>query len=144
MMNATLAKSAHGQDCNNCGLCCIDQLCPLAAALFSKDDADIAPESAPGPCPALESVGGGKFICGLSTRPEAYFPVRAAIVGKEKLKEATLILIGAGTGCDAHIDGEPYNVLYRDWLQEWANKREKKIRRAKIAWGFEHVGLGRF
>lgn len=137
-------KPPHGEPCNNCGRCCAAELCPLASALFTTDtdDEGFAPQGVPGRCPALEPGDDGSFFCGLLRNPERYFPVRAfAVGGAQKLRDATAILIGAGHGCDAQIEGEPYNRKYHAGLRAWALKNNRAIRAAKEAWGFGHDGV---
>ena len=128
-MLPTKPKSKHGKPCNNCGFCCHLELCPLACALFLEHDSDIAPESAPGPCPALESGVGG-LLCGLVSNPIKYAPVREAVVGAKALTDAAAFLIGSGKGCDAS-GPDDYDGVYAARLYNWATRNETKIEQAK-------------
>lgn len=95
----TPVKPPYGSPCNRCGLCCMNELCPLAASLFRRTD---------GPCPALLSVGDG-YSCGLVLSPERFAPMLAFAEGKDRLSAAAAALIGAGHGCDAQTPGEQDN-----------------------------------
>lgn len=73
-------KPPHGAPCNRCGVCCMVTLCKLASPIFGFEI---------GRCPALLQKRDGSYECGLvasTTSP---------------LKEAALLIIGAGDGCDA-------------------------------------------
>jgi hypothetical protein len=74
-------KPLFGDPCNGCGLCCLAGPCGLASALFGQTT---------GRCRALVDDGLGGFSCGLIGR--------AADV--PYLKEAVVIAIGSGIGCD--------------------------------------------
>lgn len=91
-----LQKPPHGKPCNSCGLCCMDQLCPLARHIFGET---------PGPCPALEPARPG-YTCGLVAAPSSYAPAIAREHGELKSSETAALIIGAGLGCDASAPGE--------------------------------------
>lgn len=90
-------KAPYGSPCNNCGLCCREELCPLAQMVF--------PRAIAAPCPALEKDG-EREVCGFVKSPEQYRPVAVSIHGAEALRSAALYGIGAGIGCDARLEGE--------------------------------------
>jgi hypothetical protein len=123
----TPKKPPHGAPCNGCGQCCKNELCPLGAAIFRQ---------VRGPCPALEDADGA-YSCGLVLRPAHYMPVRAFIAGAAKLRAAALLLIGAGHGCDAQRDDEPYDHKFGRRIRETARRRPmREIEDALEAWGF--------
>lgn len=126
-------KPPHGASCNGCGQCCEAVLGPLGTAIFLHED---------GPCPAIERTETG-FCCGLVLHPERYSPVRAAVMGKDRLSESALVLIGAGKGCDGQLEGEPADEAFRRRLIAYADKIATRILRAKEAWGIT-APLGRF
>lgn len=113
-------KPAYGQPCNGCGLCCLEELCPLGQIVFQR---------VRGPCPAL-SASGGAMVCGLVAEPTRYRPGDAV-----SLAEAALMLIGAGVGCDAMIAGEPDDRMFRARLRAKALNHPAANRRARRAWG---------
>lgn len=93
-------KAPYGTPCNGCGLCCQNEICPLGQIVFPAAVVRFG-----GACPALERDD-ERFICGLIARPEAYAPIKASVYGVEALREAAVIGVGAGIGCDARMDGE--------------------------------------
>ena len=120
----TVPKPPHGSPCNGCGLCCIDQICPLAGHIFGG-----AEERR---CPALEPVGDGRFTCGLVVRPKHYAPwVKTR---ERNLRAGALVLIGANLACDGLFEGESKSA---DWaervLKHLANLREPRLK-ALAAW----------
>lgn len=90
-----LTKPRHGQPCNGCGGCCAAQRCPLAQIVFGPG----------GRCPALE-VQLPAFTCGLIDHPERYAPGVVTRHGARDAGRAAAVLIGAGLGCDALVEGE--------------------------------------
>lgn len=81
-------KPKYGAPCNSCGICCMATQCKLSLQVFG--------DFASG-CPALmENADGVSYRCGLVT--ECHSPPH---------REAALLLIGAGDGCDARFNGEP-------------------------------------
>ncbi len=120
-----IAKAPHGTACNNCGLCCEIELCPLGAHLFKRWE---------GPCPALESVGETK-VCGLIAHPEVYAIARTLACGKQAMTEAAMHLVGAGFGCDGQQEGEPYNEEFGRRMR--ANRSPSRTRRALRVWGLD-------
>jgi hypothetical protein len=117
-------KAPHGQPCNGCGQCCMDELCPLAAGLFG--------EPWERQCPALEPDG-ERFTCGLIKNPMAYALRQTLLHGAETMAKAASYLIGAGRGCDAQLEGEPADEAWR------ANMRKERNRaltdRCLKVWG---------
>lgn len=125
-----MEKPAYGQPCNSCGLCCENELCPLAQFVFPRAQA---------PCPALESDG-DRRVCGLVANPVRYAPVRTSVNGADSMRAAGLLGIGAGIGCDARLFGEEIspppdflralqdakrttNAERKNILRMWANAR---------------------
>jgi hypothetical protein len=112
-------KPPHGEPCNGCGECCRLELCPLGAVLF---------DTWRGPCPALygpvpmydKATGkpaGDAFTCGVVYDPGQYAPLRVAVYGAEKLRDAARMLIGAGFGCDMPTPGKPPNTAFRERMR---------------------------
>jgi hypothetical protein len=120
-------KPLYGEPCNGCGHCCDDQICPLAAAVFSNWRA---------PCPALEPSGEAR-VCGLINNPTKYAPVRIAIQGRSELSLASAHLCGAGVGCDAIAAGEVVDFARRQYFQRQARRaaRSSAVLAAKRVWG---------
>jgi hypothetical protein len=118
----TLAKPAYGAECNACGWCCRNQVCPLGSLVGLGVD---------GPCPALEPDG-ERQICGLVKRPGKYLPARVAMRGAEKVSAAAALLNGVGMGCDAKSEDEPDNPEYRrrHMTQSSAAEFQKRLDKA--------------
>lgn len=115
-------KPPHGAPCNNCGICCMAALCPLAKHLFGGEL---------GPCPAL-LMDDGKSQCGVVANPAAYINSEEP---EAIMREYALEVIGARTGCDCRINGEPTNKeFYRALEVRDAIMRSKRMR-ARKAWG---------
>lgn len=106
-------KPPHGSPCTRCGLCCYATLCELAERVFG---------AGPGPCPALSFDKAGSR-CGLVDH------------SMKQHKEAALLLIGSGTGCDARINGEPVNDAFNKRLDKWDADHASEISAARKVWG---------
>jgi len=126
-----LKKPPHGAPCNGCGLCCRSECCTLSTMLF---------KTAEGPCTALIEDGDGAR-CGLVEHPQLYAPIRAAVVGVARLREHALFMIGAGIGCDAHLDDEPFNLAFATQMVRRVDRARRKLDRALAAWGLQQQGL---
>lgn len=125
-MMATLPKSPHGTPCNSCGRCCLIEICPIGEKLFGTHQ---------GPCPAIEPSENGRLECGVMRNPTRYAPARAAVRGDYALRQAALLLLGVGRGCDYQADGEPRHPTF---IASWAahvRANRWSIRRAAQAWG---------
>lgn len=107
-------KPPHGSPCTRCGLCCIATLCPLARHVFNREA---------GPCPALVQNEDRTFACGMT------------IHGTAAGREAAMLLVGTGTGCDARVNGEPVNDAFNARLAQWDIDHADEIARAKATWG---------
>lgn len=81
-------KPRHGAACTNCGLCCVALRCDLSMHVFSLPRV--------GACPALVQTEAKRFACGLVLAAET-----------EAKRDAALLIIGSGDGCDARFNGEP-------------------------------------
>lgn len=101
-------------------------LCPLAMHVFKR--------GVTGPCPALE-WDGPESRCGLVANPQNYGLRRVLAAGRESLTAAARLLIGATTGCDARINGEPANSNFYAELTAWDRKHAREVRDAKRLWG---------
>ena len=88
-----LKKPAFGKPCNQCGICCMAEPCPLGMHLFNVTH---------GRCPALIEDKNNTYACGLVKRPAHY-------VSPERLKDRTAaglcrsakLIINTGGGCDS-------------------------------------------
>jgi len=79
------AKPALGQPCNGCGVCCLAEPCPVGIVVSRRRR---------GACHALEwRDDDRRYACGLLMRPRLRW-----------LRPLLRRWIGAGIGCDAHID----------------------------------------
>jgi hypothetical protein len=107
-----MKKPPHGQPCNGCGQCCMDQLCPLGVGLFG--------EPWDRRCPALEPDG-DKFICGLIAHPMAYNMRMTLLHGREVMSRTAAHLVGAGRGCDAQLDDEVADEAFRVRMRKERN-----------------------
>jgi hypothetical protein len=95
--DAIARKPRYGLPCNGCGACCMVTLCKLARHVFHADTPF-------GRCPALTKKDDGTYGCGLVEK------------GKGPQRDAALLLIGAGDGCDARFNGEPRDeALSAQW-----------------------------
>lgn len=95
-------KPKKGQPCNGCGYCCAAELCAIGKQIFVNGGKLIEgddDEPVPGPCPAMEFVG-GKFICGIYSNPMAYMP-NLKTFAVEDIRVLVAKGIGFGRGCDA-------------------------------------------
>ena len=122
-------KPPHGQPCNRCGLCCMMTLCPLAQHVFGREL---------GPCPALERDADGTASCGLIADPGKHalgYTLRAG--GREAASDAAKLLIGAGIGCDARINGEEPDRAFYLRAEQWDYENRKAIAKARKAWGMK-------
>lgn len=125
-------KPRHGADCNRCGYCCTSSPCPLAMALLGLRQSS-------GGCPALE-WDGERSVCGIAEHPERYAPVRTAIMGRGRLRQGALDLIGSGTGCDTIAVGERRDVRYELRMEVDSLSRMDAVKEALRDWGiFEEV-----
>lgn len=125
-------KPRHGAPCNRCGLCCYATLCDLGTHVFQ------APKM-PGPCPALMRVGENEYACGLATSPEL-FPQALPVVlqsGSPRAREAALLILASGTGCDARFNGEPSDDAFNERMAAWDNEHDAEVRAAWRTWGCE-------
>jgi hypothetical protein len=107
-------KPTHGAACNSCGLCCVMARCQLGRQLFG----DI-----PQPCPALTRTGENTYACGVLA------------VEDTELRDAALLLIRAGEGCDARVNGEWINRDFHRQQDAADKKNRKAIKSAKRLWG---------
>ena len=118
-------KPPHGQPCNNCGKCCMDELCPLASRLFGSPVAR--------QCPALERESDDRFTCGLIAHPMVYAMSRSLLNGVENMRKAAAHLVGAGRGCDAQLATEPADEAFRARMK--ANRNERLTTWSLKQWG---------
>jgi hypothetical protein len=75
---SAIQKAKYSEPCNNCGICCELEQCPIA---------ELAYPDSPLPCPALKKCG-DKMICGLVHAEDA--------LGIDKVIARSL---GIGCGC---------------------------------------------
>jgi hypothetical protein len=126
-MKPPLRKPPHGAPCNRCGLCCKAIVCPFGAVLFKRQQ---------GPCPALEETATG-FACGVIVHPMEYARAQTLIHGAETMRQAALLLIGAGDGCDMVVDGEPADRAFEERMIEAAKKARAASKAARKLWGVD-------
>ena len=106
-------KPPHGAPCNRCGVCCHATLCELARHVFGPR---------PGPCPALVPDGADRWACGLVASAPPL------------LADAACVLISAGDGCDARINGEPTNTGFHALQGRLDLERADQITAARALW----------
>lgn len=92
-----------------------------------------------GRCPALEEADGDRLVCGFVASPQRWNPFQTAVVGVAKMREAALVLIGHGTGCDAIFVGERKNAAYLKSKEEEAKLDpyrlpSRRFMRAMVTW----------
>jgi hypothetical protein len=119
-----IEKPPHGQPCNGCGQCCMEELCPLGVGLFG--------EPWERRCPALEPDG-ERFACGLIMNPMVYAMRQTLMHGKEVMSRSAAHLVGAGRGCDAQLDGEVADEDFRARMR--AQRDITLTKRSLKAWG---------
>jgi hypothetical protein len=120
-------KPAHGKPCNRCGACCMATVCPIGQRILHRGPA--------GPCPALvKSAEPGEYQCGLVADPAWIAPEETAIHGEAAMREAALVLIGSGTGCDARFNGEPADQEFYKQLDEHDHRTFEQQREARRLW----------
>jgi hypothetical protein len=86
-------KPEYGQPCNGCGVCCHSELCPVGIVRFWKIK---------GRCPALLwDHQASKYRCNLLHAEK-----------QTLLRKWIYRSIGAGLGCDAHIETIEQNINY--------------------------------
>ena len=119
-------KPPHGHACTRCGVCCIASICPLGAHVFRRRR---------GPCPALLIDDERNASCGLVVEPQKYATRRVLMWGLKTMSDAAAMLVGAGTGCDARINGEQANEPFYQKLRIWDRKNKDTVALAKKIWG---------
>lgn len=122
-------KPPYGSPCNGCGVCCEEELCPIAHRIFGRWE---------GPCEILEDAGDGRRVCGLLAHPERHVPALVELVGAEIMRETTEALLGVGVGCDAQMEGEPADPAYEARMKAFAKGSRVRVRAAlgALIWGF--------
>ena len=92
-------KPPHGAACTSCGLCCLATRCRLSVLVYGDG---------PGPCPAVRFDALESSSCNVVADPTAYRPGGDAA----ELRAAALLLIRAGTACDARFNGEARDAAF--------------------------------
>lgn len=123
-----IEKPPYGSPCNSCGLCCEFSPCVMSRAVFKKTV---------GPCPALGRDEDGASWCGLVVDPRKFAPTRTAKHGAGHMREAALVMIGSGVGCDAAlVSEEPVDLAQRARMQAVsAAVPDETVMAAMRAWG---------
>lgn len=98
-------KPPIGEPCNGCGLCCRITVC--GAGSYAMGLVDGWGQRAPGPCPALVREGAG-WACGVVRRPKDWIKGGGGVM---PLREAMMVMIGAGAGCDEAGDEPDESAL---------------------------------
>jgi hypothetical protein len=106
-------KPKHGAACNRCGLCCHAVLCDLAQSIYQRRQ---------GPCPELKWDSSGSR-CGLIDK------------SKGELRDAALLLINAGQGCDMKLRNEPRDHAYTARQDARDLKNKSILEKARRLWG---------
>lgn len=84
-------KPALGEPCNGCGICCLQNTCPLGRLRFLR---------AAGPCPALQwQAENHSYRCGLLATPTGFFPALPKVF-QAAVPRLISRWIAAGHGCD--------------------------------------------
>lgn len=117
-------KATYGQPCNGCGQCCQMEVCPLGAHLFGQVT----------PCPALVRGANGS-ACGLIEAPGAYALAVVAKHGHAIASRSASVLVGAGHGCDARVEGEPDDPAFRRSFRDWVGANRLDIHASLCVWG---------
>jgi len=115
-------KPPYGSPCNNCGLCCINQPCPLAFSVMNLHP------NFQGRCPALRA----DMTCDIVAQPHHYSIGTVIQHGATKASDAAAVLIGAGIGCDAQLEGEETDPSIRERIRSTA--RHLPATQARIIW----------
>lgn len=125
-MTVQLEKPQYGTPCNGCGLCCQNEICPLGEIVFPRAQA---------PCPALV-IDGERYVCDLIANPQKFRPLKASIYGIAEMRDAAVIGVGAGIGCDARLPGEmdPPESFVRE-LRRVERSSRSTGRRVQKLWG---------
>lgn len=118
-------KPPQGAACNRCGVCCWVEVCDLGERVLG-----VKRETSP--CPALMGTPGASS-CGLVVDPARFAPEQAAKHGVAAMSAAALLIISAGEGCDARINGEPRN---REFLAKLDKQDKDPTHRGMIDWAF--------
>jgi hypothetical protein len=122
-------KPKHGEPCTNCGLCCVASLCSLGQHVFKR-------ERFPGPCPGLmKDEADGTYFCDVARNPQAYAQRLSPSIKIGVLRHAALLIINAGTGCDARFNGEPSNPEFNRKMEEWDRRLAAALSQARRIWG---------
>lgn len=91
-------KPAWGQPCNGCGVCCLQEPCPVGVLLSRRRD---------GACDALRwSEAESRYRCGLLSQPADVLP-RPLRPWALPIARAAHRWIAAGIGCDCDTEVEP-------------------------------------
>ena len=94
---AAPTKPAWGQPCNGCGVCCLQEPCPVGALLSRRRH---------GACDALRwSNAAQRYHCGLLSQPTEVLP-RILRPLATPIRHAARRWIAAGLGCDCDTEVE--------------------------------------
>jgi hypothetical protein len=91
-------KPAYGQPCNGCGVCCLDEPCPVGVVVSRRRR---------GACVALEWHAARKhYRCAMARHPQTHLPwlPRWAVPWVRSL---VLRWIAAAKGCDSTLEVGP-------------------------------------
>jgi len=113
---ALARKPKHGSPCNGCGLCCMATRCIVGKHLFGGEF---------GVCPALMRVDTNGYTCG------------AALMTSGPTRDAVMLLIRAGEGCDARFNGEWINAAFHRQQDEADARNADAIAQAKAMLGIK-------
>ncbi len=91
-------KPAWGQPCNGCGVCCLQEPCPIGVVLSRRRH---------GACVALRwSDPAGRYHCGLLSQPTEVLPRLLHPLAPSIARTAhRWIAAGVGCDCDTEVEG---------------------------------------
>jgi hypothetical protein len=91
-------------------------------------------EHMPAPCPALITQG-GVSSCGIADQPSAFVRHAGGARGARRLRIAAKLLIGAGLGCDAQDENEPFSPTFDADMTAHYRANHARLHRAAAVWG---------
>lgn len=88
-------KPSYGLPCNGCGVCCLDEPCPVGVVVSRRRS---------GPCLALQwQAAGNQYRCGMAERPQSHLPWLPAW-SVPWVRRIVLRWIAAAKGCDCTLE----------------------------------------
>ena len=123
-------KPKIGEPCNNCGICCMSQVCGNGS--FVMGLVDELGKRADGRCPALIEADKGKYMCDIVRNPTKY--IKHSKYPASVLSRNFAHLIGSGIGCDELLDDDSESEEWKlDELIEAMQSDTEWLRKSNIA-----------